>query len=51
MKEPKITILGGGSWGTVLGHMAAVNQVDATLWMRNKGLSDQINLNHINLTK
>ena len=48
MKELKITILGGGSWGTVLAHMASVNGVDTTLWVRDQNISDQINFNHAN---
>jgi len=48
-KKLKITILGGGSWGTVLANVAAENGSDVSLWMRDQSLSSEINNNHRNL--
>ena len=36
-------MLGGGSWGTVLAHLASLNGYEVTLWMRDEDLANQIN--------
>ena len=41
----EITILGGGSWGTVLANLASINGNKVTLWMR-----DETNVKSINET-
>ena len=47
-KKLKITILGGGSWGTVLANIAAENGSDVSLWLRDQALSYEINKHHRN---
>ena len=41
-------MLGGGSWGTVLAHLASLNGYEVTLWMRDEDLANQINTEKIN---
>ena len=41
-------MLGGGSWGTVLAHLASLNGYEVTLWMRDEDLANQINIEKIN---
>ncbi len=43
MMQKRITVLGGGSFGTVLANMAAENGYNVSLWMRNQTLADTIN--------
>ena len=49
MKRKNISVLGGGSWGTVLAYLASLNGNDVTLWMRDSNLAEEINKNKINL--
>ena len=49
MNRKKISVLGGGSWGTVLAYLASLNGNDVTLWMRDSNLAEEINKNKINL--
>ena len=42
-----VGIIGGGSWGTTVGHLAAHN-VSTILWARNAGTADEINAHHRN---
>ncbi|QVQ36706.1 NAD(P)-dependent glycerol-3-phosphate dehydrogenase [Pseudochrobactrum algeriensis] len=44
----KITILGGGAWGTALGCMAAQNGHEVVLYARDPATVDDINHNHRN---
>ena len=44
----KISVLGGGSWGTVLAYLASVNGNSVNLWMRNKESANEINTKNIN---
>ena len=48
MTTKKITVLGGGSWGSVLAYIAALNGNDVTLWMRNEESATLINETKIN---
>ena len=48
MTRKKISILGGGSWGSVLAYLVAMNNNDVTLWMRNKELATSINEEKVN---
>ena len=48
MSRKKISVLGGGSWGSVLAYLASKKNNDVTLWMRNKELADHINATGIN---
>ena len=43
MKSKNISVLGGGSWGTVLANLASSNQHNVTLWMRDSELAKEIN--------
>ena len=49
MNRKKISVLGGGSWGTVLAYLASLKGNDVTLWMRDSNLAEEINKNKINL--
>ena len=42
MSIKKISILGGGSWGTVLANLACQNGVEVDLWMRDKKIAKEI---------
>ena len=44
MSIKKISILGGGSWGTVLANLACQDGVEVDLWMRDKNIAKEINL-------
>ena len=48
MKSKNISVLGGGSWGTVLANLAASNQHSVTLWMRDSSVIDEVNRNKRN---
>ena len=48
MNKNKISVLGGGSWGTVLAHLASLNGNEVTLWMRDKEVAKEINNTNIN---
>ena len=48
MNKNKISVLGGGSWGTVLAYLASLNQNEVTLWMRDEEVVREINNNNIN---
>lgn len=48
MNKNKISVLGGGSWGTVLGYLASINGNDVTLWMRDEEVAKEINNTNIN---
>ena len=43
MKSKNISVLGGGSWGTVLANLASRNQHNVTLWMRDSELIKEVN--------
>jgi len=49
MNRKNISVLGGGSWGTVLAYLASLNENDVTLWMRDSNLAEEINKNKTNL--
>ena len=44
----EIAVLGGGSWGTVLANLAAINGNKVTLWMRDEANVESINTNSLN---
>lgn len=44
----KVTVLGGGSFGTILGNLLAEKGCDVCLWMRNKERVNEINTQHTN---
>ena len=43
MKSKNISVLGGGSWGTVLANLASSNKHDVTLWMRDSTVVEEVN--------
>ena len=43
MKSKNISVLGGGSWGTVLANLASSNKHDVTLWMRDSIVVEEVN--------
>ena len=43
MKSKNISVLGGGSWGTVLANLASRNQHNVTLWMRDSAVVEEVN--------
>ena len=43
MKSKNISVLGGGSWGTVLANLASSNKHDVTLWMRDSVVVEEVN--------
>jgi len=43
MKSKNISVLGGGSWGTVLANLASSNQHDVTFWMRDTVVVEAVN--------
>ena len=48
--KKEIAVLGGGSWGTVLANLAAINGNKVTLWMRDETNVESINRNSLNKT-
>ena len=48
MNKKKISVLGGGSWGTVLAYLASLNGHNVHLWMRDKEAAKEINQNKCN---
>ena len=43
----RITVLGSGSWGTVVASLAARN-TPTTIWARHEGTAEEINASHTN---
>jgi glycerol-3-phosphate dehydrogenase (NAD(P)+) len=48
MSTSKISVIGGGSFGTVIANISAENGNDVSFWMRNKSQADQLNLTREN---
>ena len=48
MNRKNISVLGGGSWGTVLAYLASLNGNQVNLWMRDNDLAEEINNTKIN---
>jgi glycerol-3-phosphate dehydrogenase (NAD(P)+) len=44
----RVAVLGGGNWGTVLGHLAAINGNETVLWMRSAQAAAELNEKHTN---
>ncbi len=49
MKSKNISILGGGSWGTVLANLASSNLHNVILWMRDSRVVEEVNNSKRNL--
>ena len=48
MSKLRVTVLGGGHWGTALAHLAARKGHPVTLWAREAEVVAGINEQHIN---
>ena len=48
MPASKVSVIGGGSFGTVLANIAAQNGYDVMLWMRSSQVVDDVNRQHQN---
>lgn len=44
----RVTVLGGGSFGTAMANTAARNGCDTMIWIRNPDVADAINQTHLN---
>ena len=44
----RVAVIGGGSWGTTVAHLAASNHAPTTLWARDPVVADQVNNDHRN---
>lgn len=47
MHDLRVTVLGGGSWGTTVAHLSAHN-MPTVLWARDEATVDAINSRHLN---
>ena len=48
MSTSKISVIGGGSFGTVIANITAENGYDVSFWMRNESQAEQLNLTREN---
>ena len=48
MPVQTVSVLGGGSFGTVIANIVAQNGYQVNFWMRNKSLVEQVNASHEN---
>jgi glycerol-3-phosphate dehydrogenase (NAD(P)+) len=46
-REPRVTVLGAGSWGTTVASIVA-DSAPTTIWARDGDVADEINTHHIN---
>ena len=44
----RVTVLGGGSFGTAMANTAVRNGCDTMIWIRDEGIAAEINATHIN---
>lgn len=44
----RVTILGGGSFGTAMANTSARNGCDTKIWIRDKTIAEEINRTHVN---
>jgi glycerol-3-phosphate dehydrogenase (NAD(P)+) len=47
-RKSKIAVIGGGSWGTVLAHLASQNSADVRVWVREEERARAINSTRAN---
>ena len=43
-----ISVIGGGSFGTVIANIIALNSHDVRFWMRSEEMVNEVNTNHEN---
>ena len=48
--RPRVAVVGGGSFGTAIAHLAARNRCPVQLWTRNPEIASDISDNHCNST-
>lgn len=48
MERMRISVAGGGSWGTALAHLLACGGHAVRLWLRNAAVAEAVNLRHEN---
>jgi len=48
MKKEKVSVIGGGAWGTAIANHLAQLGYGVTLWVYEKEVADDINSNHLN---
>lgn len=48
MSTSKISVIGGGSFGTVIANITAENGYDVSFWMRSESQAEQLNSTHEN---
>lgn len=48
MSTSKISVIGGGSFGTVIANITAENGYDVSFWMRSKSQAEKLNSTHEN---
>ena len=44
----RITVLGGGSFGTAMANLAVRNGCDTMIWIRDAAVAEEINQTHVN---
>ena len=44
----RVTVLGGGSFGTAMANTAARNGCDTMIWIRDEAAAAEINQTHVN---
>ena len=47
--EHKVGVIGGGSWGTAIAHLAGLNGFKVFLWLRDETIAHEINEKHTNI--
>lgn len=48
MERKRVSVIGGGSWGTALAHLMATAGIDVRLWMRSDERVAELNEQHTN---
>ena len=48
LSKPRVAVLGGGSFGTVIANLAAGNGCESTLWLRDADLVEEMAASHEN---
>jgi glycerol-3-phosphate dehydrogenase (NAD(P)+) len=48
VEKHRVAVIGGGSFGTVIANIAALNGHAVSLWMRNESVAQTVNCDHVN---
>ncbi|HWC32205.1 MAG TPA: NAD(P)-binding domain-containing protein, partial [Actinomycetota bacterium] len=46
--DPRVAVIGAGSWGTAFATIPAEKGIETVLWARRAELADEINARHVN---